>query len=156
MKIILSESQVKKLVKGVSKTQLNEGVSDSYSKEIKTYIYSPESVSYNGMQINDITRPTIKMTYNIEIDAREWGIKDISLYGIGGPNELEVEVDFMVDENNTDVEVVTLPIDWEILKTESNAGEGVITIGDELDITLGNDENGNLVITEMTLPIYSL
>jgi len=155
MKIILSESQVKKLVKGISKTQLNEGVSDSYSKEIKTYFYD-SGVTYKGKQIDNISRPTINMSYSIDIDAREWGIKDISLYGIDGPSEIEVEVDFWVDEDNTNSEVVTLPINWEMLKTKSNAGEGIVTIGDELEITLRNDENGNIIITEMELEIYTL
>ncbi len=157
MKIILTENQIKNLVSELKKThQINEGVSDSYSKEIKTYIYTPSNVSYKGNEIGDITRPTIKVTYGIEIEAREWGIKDVSLYGIGGENELEVEVDYWIDEDNSEIETVMLPINWDMLKTENNSGKGIITIGDELEITLGNDENGDLIITEMTLPIYTL
>ena len=96
------------------------------------------------------------MTYDIEIEAREWGIKDVSLFGIGGETELEVEVDYWIDEDNSEIETVILPINWDMLKTENNSGKGIITIGNELEITLGNDENGDLIITEMSLPIYTL
>lgn len=156
MKVVLTESQVKKLVENVK--QLNEGVSDTYSKEVKVDIYAPSNVLYKGNEINNIPYPTIKLNYNIEIDAREWGIKDVSLYGIEGENELEIEVDYWVDGSETDsqTENTILQLNWENLKTESNTGEGVVTIGDTLEIRLANDENGNLIVEEMTLPIYTL
>ncbi len=157
MKVILTESQVRKLVKGASNLkQLNEGVSDTYSKEIKVDMYAPSGVLYKGNEINDISNPTIKLNYNIEIEAREWGIKDISLYGISGDNELEIEIDYYIDEDNTDTETVTLQLNWDNLKTESVSGEGIVTIGDNIEITLSNDENGDLVVSEMLLPVYTL
>jgi hypothetical protein len=155
MKIILNETQLKKLVKGMSKTQLNEGLSDDYSKIIKTYFYT-SGVTYKGKEILDIERPTIRVAYGIEIEAREWGIKDISLFGISGENELEINIEYWIDDDNSEMETTRIPINWDILKTENNSGNGIVTIGDELEITLGNDENGNLIITEMSLPIYTL
>ena len=149
-KIILTENQLDMIRK-----RLNEGVSDNYSREIEVNIYAGNSL-YKGNEINDISRYNMTLSYNIDIEARQWGIKDISLYGISGPGELELEIDYYVDDSNTDSDVITIPLDWDKLETESNSGEGVITIGDTLDIDLTNDENGNLVIRKMTLPIYTL
>jgi hypothetical protein len=157
MKVILTESQVKKLIEGVSNTlELNEGVSDRYSKEIAVEFYPPRGVLYKGNEINDVDRVFTKISYNIEIEAREWGIKDISLSGIQGENELEVEVDYYIDENNTTQETTTIQLNWDDIKIENNSGEGVVTVGDSLEITLKNDENGNLIVAELLIPIYTL
>lgn len=154
MKVILTESQVKTIVKNVK--QLNEGVSDRYSKEIAVEFYAPSGVLYKGNEINDIERVFTKVNYNIEIEAREWGIKDISLSGVQGENELEIEVDYFTDEDNTTQETTTIQLNWDDIKIENNSGGGVVTVGDSLEITLKNDENGNLIVAELLVPIYTL
>ena len=149
-KILITENQLNMI-----KKQLNEGSSDRYSREVEVNIYVGNS-TYKGKEINDISRYDMTISYGIDIEAREWGIKDIMLYGIKGDDTLEIEVEYYVDENNTDTETVTIPIDWDTLETESNTGEGVVTIGDTLDIDLTNDGNGNLIIRKMSLPVYRL
>jgi len=149
-KILITENQLNMI-----KKQLNEGSSDRYSREVEVNIYVGNS-TYKGKEINDVSRYDMTISYGIDIEAREWGIKDIMLYGIKGDDTLEIEVEYYVDENNTDTETVTIPIDWDTLETESNTGEGVVTIGDTLDIDLTNDGNGNLIIRKMSLPVYRL
>lgn len=149
-KIVITENQLNMI-----KKQLNEGLSDRYSREVEVNIYVGNS-TYKGKEIDDVSRYDMTISYGIDIEAREWGIKDIMLYGIKGDDTLEIEVEYYVDENNTDTEIVTIPIDWDTLETESNAGEGVVTIGDTLDIDLTNDGNGNLIIRKMSLPVYKL
>ena len=147
---------MKNLINDISHTkQLNEGLSDRYSREVEVDVYAGNSL-YKGNEINDISKYNMTLSYSIDIEAREWGIKDISLYGIEGPNELELEIDYYVDDSNTETEVITLPLDWEKLETDSNSGEGVITIGNTLEISLTNDESGNLVVSHMNLPVYTL
>jgi hypothetical protein len=155
-KLILTESQMKTLISKVSnKKTLNEGVSDQYSRKVEVNIYVGNS-TFKGKEINDVSRYDMTISYGIEIEAREWGIKDILLYDIKGDDNLEIEVEYFLDENNTDTEMVTIPIDWDTLETESNTGEGVVTVGDTLDVNLTNDANGNLIIRKMSLPVYKL
>ncbi len=149
-KIILTESQLNMIRK-----QLNEGVSDVYSREVKTDIMIG-GTTYKGKEINDVSNYNIRINYSIDIEAREWGIKDISLYDIHGPEEIELEIEYFVDDLNTDTEVVTMPIDWDKLEQDTYSGEGVVTIGDVLEINLSNDESGNLIFTKIILPVYTL
>jgi hypothetical protein len=112
--------------------------------------------TYKGKEINDVSNYNIRINYSIDIEAREWGIKDISLYDIHGPEEIELEIEYFVDDLNTDTEVVTMPIDWDKLEQDTYSGEGVVTIGDVLEINLSNDESGNLIFTKIILPVYTL
>ena len=149
-KILLTENQLDMI-----KKHINEGVSDSYSRDVETHIYIGNS-TYKGKEINDISNYSIRLSYSIDIEAREWGIKDISLYAIEGPKELEVEVDYFVDNDNTNTEVIKILLDWDKLETDSSEGEGVVTIGDTLEINMTNDENGNLVVSHMNITVYTL
>jgi hypothetical protein len=151
MKIVLRENQLYNL-----KKQLTEGLSDDYSRYVKVKFYSGNSL-YKGSEINDIISADIKVTFAIEIEGREWGIKDVSLYGIRGPQEIEMEIEYVDEETNRlSEDVVMLNLDWDKLKTDTIEGSGMISVGDELNIDLVNDENGNLVIESMTMDIYSL
>jgi hypothetical protein len=150
MKIVLRENQLYNL-----KKQLTEGLSDDYSRYVKVKFYSGIS-QYKGSDINDIISADIKVTFAIEIEGREWGIKDVSLYGIRGPQEIEMEIEYYDDQEELLEDVVMLNLDWDKLKTDRIDGSGMISVGDELNIYLVNDENGNLVIESMTMDIYSL
>ena len=151
MKLKLTESQFDRLKANLSES----GDDNSYSREVRVSINYYGGVSYKGMEINDILSANVKLSYTIEIDARSWGIKDISLYNITGPSEIQAEVEYFVDNDNTSNDMVTLQIDWSKLTTDKN-NNGLISVGDELEISLQNDENGNLFVNDLNIEVYSL
>jgi hypothetical protein len=151
MKLKLTESQFDRLKANLSES----GDDNSYSREVRVSINYYGGVSYKGMEINDILSANVKLSYTIEIDARSWGIKDISLYNITGPSEIQAEVEYFVDNDNTSNDMVTLQIDWSKLTTDKN-NNGLISVGDELEINLQNDENGNLFVNDLNIEVYSL
>jgi hypothetical protein len=96
----------------------------------------------------------MKVTYLIEMEHRSWGIKGISLYSIQGPSEIELTITPQV-EDGEDIEI-TVPLNWENVEEETQEGEGVITIGNEIELTLGNDESGNIIVSSIHVPVYTL
>jgi len=151
MKVRLTESQMERL-----KSQLNEADSNRYNREVVVKVHA-YGATYKGREIDWVTGGNIRLTYNIEMDIRSWGVKDISLYGIQGPSEIEVDVEYYVSEETDEsiTETVTLPINWESVVTEEEQN-GIVTVGDEIDIELTNDDKGNLIVKSVTVTVYSL
>lgn len=152
MKIKLTESQLERL-----KTNLSEGsVDDTYSREVKVALNHYPNTTYKGMEINDMVAAPIRVTFLIDMDIKSWGVRGISLYNITGPSEIEVEINFYLNDDETDDVVITFPLDWSKLTTNSYGGEGVITVGEEIEINLKNDEQGNLFVSDLEIEVHSL
>jgi hypothetical protein len=149
-KIVITESQYKKIGKLISEQEDNR-----YGREVDVNIEA-YGVTYKGQEINDITSANVRLSYLIEQEHRSWGIKGISLYDIKGPEILEIEVDYFTDEDNTADETIQLQLDWSNVETEDEEGQGVVTVGNEITISLINDANGNIVIESVHVPVYSL
>jgi hypothetical protein len=88
------------------------------------------------------------------MEHRSWGIKGISLYSIQGPSEIELTITPQVEDAD-DIDI-TVQLNWENVEEETQEGEGVITIGNEIEISLGNDESGNIIVTSIHVPVYTL
>ncbi len=153
-KILITENQLQTI-----KNQLvTEGNEDSYRREVKVSFYYPKA-SFRGKEINDINaNESVILLFEIDMEHRSWGVKSVSLYGVRGEKTLDIRVDYYPNEEKTDTEYeyVTLNLDWEKLQTEERNGEGIITVGDDLEINLSNDENGNLVVDYMAIDTYTL
>jgi len=149
MKIRLTESQLERL-----RTNLNEEpLDEKYVREVEArFNYK----TYMGYDINDIAPIKIRVSFSIDIEMKSWGIRDINLGGITGPSEIEVEVNYFIDNDNTDDAYVTIPLDWSKLTTEKDSGKGIITVGEEVEIYLIQNEEGNLVIDRMEMAVYSI
>ena len=80
----------------------------------------------------------------------------ISLSGIMGPSELEAEVEYFIDNDNTDTVTLPMKLNWGMIVTEEEKGTGVITVGDDVEIELVNDSDGNLMVKEIKVIVYSL
>lgn len=148
MKIKLTESQFNRL-----KTRLNETISgDKYSYRVKldTSFYG----EYNGREIVDISEVYATLTYDISIEAREWGIKGIYLGNIVGPSEVEYELTYAIDDDNTKEISVKIPFDWSKLETEEHTGSKNITVGDVVEVRLAQNEEGGISITSLEMPVY--
>jgi hypothetical protein len=150
-KIILTEDQVDLLRKNVQQED-ERRYRRNVTIDAETY-----GVTYKGMELNDLNAGyEVSLTYLIEQEHRSWGIKDISLYSIKGPESLEFEVEYWVDEDNMETETITLPVDWEKIETDTQTGQGVVTIGNTLIVSLKNTESGEIVIDSLNLEVYNL
>ena len=127
----------------------NERYERQVSVDVNTY-----GVTINGEEIDWVTCSNMRLTYLIEMEHRSWGIKGISLYSIQGPSEIELTITPQV-EDAEDI-YITVPLSWENIEQETQEGEGVITIGNEIDINLGNDESGGIIVKSIHVPVYGL
>ena len=144
-KFIFTESQLKLI-----KRNLNEGhldTNDEYEAEDCEISVYYSNVRYNGREIDDISAPQINFKFNIDMDVKSYGIKDISPYNPNGPSEIELEI-YYDDESGG---IITIPLDWENVNEEESGYIGWIGYENRIDITLKNDENGNIVVDDMTL-----
>ena len=149
-KILVTENQLDMIKKSI-----NEGAigGDRYERPVKVDVRT-YNTTINGNDIDWATCGNITLNYQIDMEHRSWGIKDISLYDIKGPSEIEIEITPQV-EDAEDV-YVTVPLDWENIEIETQESEGVVTVGDEIEIQLGNNENGDIIVKSITVPVYTL
>lgn len=149
-KIVLTENQLNMVKKRITESAVgNERYGRDVRVDVRTY-----GTKINGNDIDWAVCSDIKVTYLIEMEHRSWGIKGISLYSIQGPSEVELTITPQV-EDAEDVEI-TVPLNWENVEEETQEGEGVITIGNEIEIYLGNDESGNIIVSSIHVPVYTL
>jgi hypothetical protein len=149
-KIVLTENQLKMVKKQVTEGAIgNERYGRDVSVSVGTY-----GAKINGNDIDWAVCSDMKVTYLIEMEHRSWGIKGISLYSIQGPSEIELTITPQVEDAD-DIEI-TVPLNWENVEEETQEGEGVITIGNEIELSLGNDENGNIIVSSIHVPVYTL
>ena len=148
--IILTENQLDMIKKHINEGAVgNDRYENRVSVNVETY-----GVTINGNYIDWATCGDMRLTYLIEMEHRSWGIKGISLYDIQGPSEIEIEVTPQF-EDAEDVNL-TLSFDWSNVEHETEEGEGVVTIGSEITIKLANNENGEIIIDSIHVPVYTL
>lgn len=151
-KILITENQLNT----IKNKLVTENSDDRYRREVNVRI-RPYRASFKGKEINDVTaNEGVFLTFLIDIEHRSWGVKNVSLYDIRGEQTLNVRVDYFEDENTENYEDVNITLDWDKLETESINGEGIITIGDTLEIELSNDQNGNLIVGSMSIEVYNI
>lgn len=137
------------------KKHVTEGAvgNERYGREVSVSV-GTYGAKINGEDIDWAVCSDMKVSYLIEMEHRSWGIKGISLYSIQGPSEIELTITPQV-EDGEDIEI-TVPLNWENVEEETQEGEGVITIGNEIELSLGNDESGNIIVTSIHVPVYTL
>jgi len=149
-KIVLTENQVQMVKKHITESAVgNERYGREVSVSVGTY-----GAKINGEDIDWAVCSDMKVTYLIEMEHRSWGIKGISLYSIQGPSEIELTITPQVEDAD-DIDI-TVQLNWENVEEETQEGEGVITIGNEIELSLGNDENGNIIVDSIHIPVYTL
>ena len=149
-KIVLTENQVQMVKKHVTEGAVgNERYGREVSVSVGTY-----GAKINGEDIDWAVCSDMKVSYLIEMEHRSWGIKGISLYSIQGPSEIELTITPQVEDAD-DIDI-TVQLNWENVEEETQEGEGVITICNEIELSLGNDESGNIIVTSIHVPVYTL
>ena len=149
--ILLSETQIQMIKNQLLKEDLDNRYRKTVEVEIDNY-----GILFKGKEIDYITPPQIELSFLIDQEHRSWGVKSITLYAIKGPDSIDVDVSYYISEDDSETETISIPLNWDLLETDDREGEGVITIGDILQIRLRNDENGNLVLGEMSIDTYTL
>jgi len=149
MKLRITESQLNTI-----KKSLNEGVDNQYSREVRVS-YHYRGVTVNGVQIEDILDSTVTLRFNIELEGRSWGIRDININSITGPSEIDLELQVYGEREELMDANTTIQLDWDSADIDKQSGHGVITVGDEVEITLVNDQNGGIMVKSIEIPVYS-
>ena len=150
MKLRLTESQYNRL-----QSKLNESISGKeYRYKVKLDINFDE---YQGKEIVNISEVYVTLNYDIHIEMKQWGIGGIYFGDIVGPSEIEIEIEYVIDEDyNTKTIEVAVPFDWSKLETEKITGSGSVSIGDEVEVYLDTNEEGNIFVKRMEMPIYTI
>ena len=166
MKMIITETQLNKIndlisesqVKNVTNTLVKESIDDNrYRREVKVSVRTNSSQKFKGMDINDINpySPQMEVSFDIDQEHRSWGIKDISLNSIKGPSSIDVEVEYFTnDSDDYKTEEIEIPLNWDNISIDK-VSNGLITVGDEVEITLYISETGEYT-TEISMDVYTL
>ena len=127
---------------------------DSYTQEV-TLKFDGYSSTLKNHEINYINPVKVNLNFYITFDVKSWGVRGISVYGINGPTEVEITVDYYdVDEEERTIEV-PIRIDWESAVINEDK-LGFIGIDDSAEVTLVNDSEGNLVVKSVELTVSQL
>jgi hypothetical protein len=137
------QNQLKQLTKNLKEDMSTGG---KYRMECKVDL-NYYGAKFKGFDVDDISTSNMFLTFDIDMEARSYGIKDISVYNVQGPSEIELEVLYFPNENEDSVdEVITLPLNWDNIEMEKDDELSYIGIGEMIQIDLINNENGELVV----------
>lgn len=149
MKVLLNERQLKDIEKNI----LLEETDDLYTRDVKLSFYLNGS-TYNGQEIDDVESIQIPVNFKIDVQYKRWGIDSAYVYDIKGPETVELTIRYY-PEGSDDWEEGTIEVkmNWEALIQDTESGTS-ISINDEIECEMGNDENGSLIINKMSLDVY--
>lgn len=155
-KFIFTETQLEMAKKSMGESsdfktnRFEKGRDDRYRIECEVEIDS-YGLNFNGKEIDDITTPKIIMYYDIDIEARSWGIKDIMVFNPQGPREIELEVVYYEDEDTQKDTIITIPLEWDDVQMEDADNISYFGFDDLVTIRLKNDEQGGLTTDFITV-----
>lgn len=157
MKIKLTEGQLQRL------KHITEGLDDTYNTQVNVSFTTGNNFKFPN-EINEIAATKMRVNFNIDVEYKSWGIKNIMLYNIVGPKAIEVDIEYYGEnygknDYDDDIRTVTsvVKLDWEnALKVEAESNSGLVTINDDVEIVIdGNNETGfyasEIRVTTLTL-----
>ena len=140
-KIVLSEPQADRLMNQVISEQLQ--TENRYSQKVKSD-FDYHGMKYNGNEIDWIDNVEFTVSFDIHVDARSYGIKDINVMNVRGPEAIEAVVIYYPEGSEDSVEdTVELKLNWDDVKVENDADIGWIGIDHEVEINL---TSGQIVV----------
>lgn len=151
MKVRLTEGQYERL-----KSLVKENEDNKYNREV-TVNFNYTGLPYKGGEVDDILSVKTRVSFNIDIETKSWGISSLYIYNITGSPEIETEIYYYPEgqDDNTN-EPITLALDWSKLEKEETKGGGFVSVGDYLDVDLVNNENGGFSVSKMTIEVYQV
>lgn len=154
------KSNIKKhlrlLSEGKDASVLQEGInSKKYTTEVSPSVYLDGNF-YNGKEYDliDIADNSIdKLSYSIDIEDKEWGIKNIYIYNITGDEEIELDL-YLVDKDGEDTfETAIIPISWDNVDITEETEQNMITLDKDVSIYLKNDNEGNIFVDKIGVTV---
>lgn len=143
-KVVLTEEQAKKLMGKVVSEQFRDD--GRYHERVKCNILANPKMTFKGHEIDWIDDVEFDLSFLIDIEARSFGIKSISVYGFTGPESIEIDVSYFPNESHDTVtETVEIKLDWDNVVVDDDANLGYIGVSPDVELELKNDENGNLI-----------
>jgi hypothetical protein len=149
-KFIFTETQLDTIKKSIKENRFTTGKDDRYRIECEVEIDN-YGLTFKGKEIDDITTSKITMVYDIDMEARSYGIKYIMPYNPQGESEIELEVIYYEDEDTQIEETITIPLNWDDAQTEDTDSIGYIGFDSLITIRLKNDEQGGLTSDFITV-----
>lgn len=128
-------------MKYLRKYKINEGIGidNKYSVEIKPVLYY-NGLIYKGDDNPDITCNPIKITFNIDMEIKEYGIKSIIVYNANGPEQAQLYVRYYDENNIEQADDVMVDLDWSLGELVDYPDANFISIH-QVEIYL-KEENG--------------
>ena len=163
-KIVLTTEQMDKISEYVSteettQEEINEGVNDDkYEMKCKIDFNYSSDLKFKGQEIEDIGYGLeYTLSFRIDQEHRSWGIKNMSVYDVQGPEELDVEVVYYPEgsEDPTE-EYITIKVDWDSTNYQNEEPKGMIGIDEDVEMELVNDSEGNIIVKEISVITYSI
>ena len=102
-------------------------------------------LKFNGQEIEDIGYGLeYTLSFRIDQEHRNWGIKSISVYDVQGPEELDVEVVFYPEgSEDPKEEYIIIKVDWDSTNYEKEQSNGMIGIDRDVEMELVNDSEAS-------------
>ena len=176
-KIVLTEEQMDMVNNYVSQeesksTIINEAYGDDRYEEKCTIDFNYSSnLKLEGREIEDIENVEYTLSFRIDQEHRSWGIKDIAVYDVQGPEELEVEVKYYSSKerdtgsawgDDTDYgplvkeKYIKLKVNWDSTNYEKEQSDGFVGIDQNVEMELVNDSEGNIIVKEIGVTTHSI
>jgi hypothetical protein len=151
MKLRLTEGQYERL-----KSVIKENADNRYNREVVVN-FNYRGLPYKGGEIEEITATKSRVVFNIDVEARSWGISSAYISGIVGESEIDTTIYYYPQgQEDTVDEPIKIILDWSKLETEEVKGGGFVSVGDYLDVELAINESGAFVATKLTIQVYEL
>lgn len=142
-KVIINEKQAKKLMGKLISEQYTDD--DRYRQEV-TCQFGYHGLTYKGGEIDWIPDATMTVSFRIDMEARSYGIKSISVYDFQGPSEVVVPVTYYPEGSDDSVdEDVVIKLNWDDVTTDDAVDVGWIGIDNVVEVELSVDESGNFI-----------
>lgn len=155
-KIVLTEQQTKKLMDHIINEQSRN---DERNSIFATCDFGYHGVTYKGGEIADISKVNFTLSYIVDIEWREYGIKGIYVGGFNGPSHIELEISYYpANDPDGDFidETITIPIDWQSQVVTNNDNElGYFGIDQDIEIILTNDQEGNVIVKSIEINVQN-
>ena len=141
-KIIITEEQSKKIMGKILSEQL--APEERYSQEV-TCSFGYHKLTYKGHEIDWIPDTHFRVSFTIYVDAREYGIKDIGVMNVTGPEAIEIMVTYYPEGSDDSVdEEVVINLNWDDVTVNNDADIGWIGIDHDIEMDLDQTQDGGL------------
>ena len=155
-KIVLKESQVDKLMEKMVSEQITDN--NRYTQEV-TCSFGYHDLNFReGEKIDWIPDVKCNVSFTIDMEARTYGIKGVTVGDVRGPEEIEIEVS-VLPEGSEDPELyprVMVQPEWRRnVIVHNDADIGWIGISPDIEIELAPGENRGYPLGVRGIDVHS-